>query len=363
MKKILLLLSAAALWNCTDYAADWDSKYEKAFSENANTPTTPTYSVCEEGATSTLNEGSCVTEFLCQNDSWVPYSYLCNNEQQEIVCEEGLTTSLTDGVCTSNYICSGNTWVLAGDPVCTELNIESSASSSDPADPPPSSASEESSVYPLLSVSTVSTINCSKSMYCPQDCRNSSNTRCGKVYTGLDDGSGTQGWFWTYSDADANGGSSSFYWPEGEGTYGFEPTSRDKLGYLKGVVKFGTGYAYPYARMGFHIKGEESDTDITSWNGMCLVYTATQDFYVTLRFLGDDNSVAYDYFQAKIPATSSKSLVNASWNDFVQEGWGKPFTLSVALLVATKIEFTFKGDAGTTNAFSIYAIGKNGTCN
>lgn len=34
MKKILLLLTAASLWNCTDYAADWNSKYENSFAEN-----------------------------------------------------------------------------------------------------------------------------------------------------------------------------------------------------------------------------------------------------------------------------------------------------------------------------------------
>ena len=96
---------------------------------------------------------------------------------------------------------------------------------------------------------------------------------------------------------------------------------------------------------------------------MCLIYTATQDFYITLEFDGGDAKTGYDNYQAKIPAASSKTLVNASWDDFVQEGWGKAVSKSTTLSSATVIEFTFKGNAGTSNSFEFYAIGKNGTCN
>ena len=237
--------------------------------------------------------------------------------------------------------------------------------SSQSVNPPQSSAaSEETDPYPVVSASAISTIDCSYAMYCPQDCRHTSNTtRCGKVYTGVDDGSGTQGYLWSYTDTDING-TSFFYWPEGLDSYGsFETPSRDKLGYLKGTAHFGRGFDYPFARMGFWVKGEDKSANITSWNGMCLVYSATQDFYLIIRFAGDDEATASDLIQAKIPKRTSKSLANVSWDDFVQEGWGTAVDRSDVFANAERIEISFKGDAGTSNEFSIYAIGKYGNCN
>lgn len=227
----------------------------------------------------------------------------------------------------------------------------------------PSSASEVvTSPYPSVSVSAVSAIDCSNAMYCPKDCRHTSNTTtCGKVYTGLDDGTGTQGYLWTYTDSDI-GGTSEFYWPEGGGAKQFEVYSRDNLGYLKGTANFGSGFDYPFARMGFWIKGENKSANITAWAGMCLIYSATQDFYIIIRFAGDDEATASDLIQAKIPKRTSKSLANVSWSDFVQEGWGTAVNKSTAISNAERIEFSFKGDAGASNDFSIYAIGKYGTC-
>ena len=57
-----------------------------------------------------------------------------------------------------------------------------------------------------------------------------------------------------------------------------------------------------------------------------------------------------------------KSLVNVTWDDFIQEGWGTAVDKGGAIAKADRIEIGFKGSAGTTNDFSIYAIGKYGTC-
>ena len=245
---------------------------------------------------------------------------------------------------------------------CSTTNIASSSSTS--ISTVSSSSSEEpTSPFPSVSVTPVSTIDCSDAMYCPQDCRNTSNTTtCGKVYTGLDDGTDTQGSLWSYTDVDI-GGSTEFYWPEGKDSYGsFETNSRDNLGYLKGAANFGSGYDYPFARFGFWIKGENKSVDITAWGGMCLIYSATQDFYIITRFADDDDATGSDLIQAKIPKATSKSLVDVSWTDFVQEGWGTAVNKSSAIANAERIEFSFKGEAGTSNNFSIYAIGKYGTC-
>ena len=364
MKKNLLLLSAAVLWNCTDYVADWDEKYETAISKQSNTSILPTYSICEEGKTTILVNGNCTTDLVCQNDSWIPTSYICNDKTHDFVCEEGLTTSLVVGGCITNFICSGNAWVPVGNPVCTTIPIKGSSSESHSIVPKSSSGAQDAnptnSPYPTVSPTTVSSINCSNAMYCPKNC----GMDCGRVYTGLDDGKGNQGYLWTYTDANANGGTTYFYWPEGLDDWdSFETPSREKFGYVNGSIIFGNGYEFPYGRIGFHIKGSGSPTDITAWGGMCVVYTATQDFYLRIQVDEDDKFCGYDDYQAKIPAALSKSLVNVSWSDFVQEGWGIIVSQAQVLSSAQTILFSFKGDAGTSNDFTIHAIGRYGTCN
>ena len=167
----------------------------------------------------------------------------------------------------------------------------------------------------------------------------------------------------TMTDED-DGGTSTFYWPEGLDKYGsFETYSRDHLGYVSGSIRFGNGYEFPYGRIGFHIKGSGSSTDITAWGGMCIVYTATQEFYLRIQADEDEESYGYGDYQAKIPAAKSMSLVNVPWADFIQEGLKKGVSQAHVLSSAQKILFDFKGDAETSNVFTIHAIGKYGTCN
>ena len=121
MKKILLLLLAVVLWSCTDYAADWDEKYEAAISQQSKTPILPAYSICKEGETTSLTDENCTANLVCQNDFWVPISYVCNdrNSQQSSssnlptysICKEGETTLLVDEKCIANLACQNDSWV------------------------------------------------------------------------------------------------------------------------------------------------------------------------------------------------------------------------------------------------------------
>ena len=220
-----------------------------------------------------------------------------------------------------------------------------------------SSEEETSDSYPVVQATKISSYNCSSAMYCPEHGDE-------LVYTGVDDGKGNQGYLWTYTDANANGGSTYFDWPAGLDAYdSFEPPSRDYYGYINGSIVFGDGYDYPYGRIGFHIKGQGSSTDITAWKGMCVIYKATHDFKLRIQVDKDDTFSDYDDYQANIPAASSVSLVNVAWTDFIQEGWGTKVSRAEVLTMAQTILFHFGGEAGTTIDFSIYAIGKYGTCN
>lgn len=115
MKKIILILSAATLWNCTDYASDWDSKYENSFAANGENR------ICNEGETTIINQNGCSTSFVCFNNSWtITGTPQCQTETQKI-CVEGSTTAIIANNCAINYICSGNTWILYGEMQCLEV--------------------------------------------------------------------------------------------------------------------------------------------------------------------------------------------------------------------------------------------------
>ena len=302
------------------------------------------------------------------NNTWEEYSPASSSNEESSSEKSSSSQKIEDKSSSSEKVVSSSSTVLKSSSSEKLVSSSSTApkSSSSEKKVESSSSEEESPVsYPVVKTTKISSYDCSYAMYCPQDCQHTLNTtRCGKVYTGVDDGEGNQGYLWSYTDADANDGTSYFDWPAGLDAYdSFETPSRDDYGYLKGSIEFGDGYDYPYGRIGFHIKGRGSSTDITAWKGMCIIYKATQDFLLRIQVDKDDKFSNFDDYQAKIPASSSMVLVNVAWTDFIQEGWGKAFSRADALSMAQTILFNFKGDAGTSNEFSIYAIGKYGTCN
>ena len=104
MKKILLLLSVAAMWGCTDYVSQWDDKYAAAFA--GGTPVQE--QVCVEGTQTSVREGDCTTYFICSNNEWAQLNTACDTQPQRF-CEEGAITTSSDGVCTISFICTNNT--------------------------------------------------------------------------------------------------------------------------------------------------------------------------------------------------------------------------------------------------------------
>jgi hypothetical protein len=116
MKKILLLLSATALWNCTDYAANWDEKYENSFSVSNGDAL-----ICQEGESTIINQNNCATSFVCLGNTWiVDGTPQCQSETQKI-CVEGSTTAIVANNCAVNYICSGNAWIQYGEMQCLDV--------------------------------------------------------------------------------------------------------------------------------------------------------------------------------------------------------------------------------------------------
>ena len=365
MQKNLLLLPVAAMWGCTDYVSQWDDKYEAAFA--GGTPIQEL--VCAEGAVTSVSENGCTTNFVCNNNAWVPQGSVCNNVQQPVICNEGATTSVNENSCTYNYKCSNNTWTLVGQPVCSTPTVPSSSSkkvqsSSSKKVTATSSASKITVSNEITYTEVSGTIRCPSAMFCGPSGKGS------RVETGKNDGTGTYGYWFAYDDSD-NGGASYFTWPYGDkedGPYGmmsFADLSVEQTGAIIGsasIDEFG-GLTDGYLGLGFNVGGElQKGYDISAWNGFCIIYKANAYMALEIHPANEatvtkyDNPIATLYRPNK---TTSAYVVNIPWNVFGQVGWGKAVATSTVLKSAAVISFKFTNDA----SFTIYAFGKYGTCN
>jgi hypothetical protein len=363
MKKILLLLSVAAMWGCTDYVSQWDDKYAAAFA--GGTPIQEL--VCAEGAVTSVSENGCTTNFVCNNNAWVPQGSVCNNVQQPVICNEGATTSVNENSCTYNYKCSNNTWTLVGQPVCSTPTVPSSSSkkvqsSSSRAVIAKSSSSKITVLNEITYTEVSGTIRCPSAMFCGPSGGD------GRVKTGKDDGSDTYGYWFAYDDA-SNGGSSYFTWPYGKTDeltlISFTEKSIAKSNGITGVatVESNDEPGAGFLGLGFNVGGElQKGFDISAWNGLCIIYKTNAYMGLEIHPANEATVTKYDNPTATLyrpNKSTSAYVVNIPWSIFEQAGWGKAVAFSTVTKSAATISFKFTEDA----SFTIYALGKYGTCN
>jgi len=158
---------------------------------------------------------------------------------------------------------------------------------------------------------------------------------------------------------------SSFSWPAGDnGEYGdFAVKSIAEYGAIKGTAHFVSSRG-GYIGFGFGIEELDDRTgvplDISSWGGLCVEYSSTASFKVSVSAYGggDDKPLAV------LTASSTRTVANLPWSDFSPEGWSAyPVSISAATAVAQHIGFSFETSASSETSFVIYKIGKYGTCN
>ena len=366
MKKILLLLPIAAMWGCTDYVSQWDDQYGAAFAVKLDTSDD---GACTEGFTTSVRDGDCTTYFICRNSEWTMLNVVCDTPPTKI-CEEGATSTSSDGVCTLKSVCSNNTMVIV-DQSCTGTAPSILSSSSKAVQ---SSSSKKVTTMSSASKTTISneitytevsgTIRCPSAMFCGPSGKGS------RVETGKDDGTDTYGYWFTYDDSD-NGGASYFTWPYGDkedGPYGmmsFADLSVEQTGAIIGsasIDEFG-GLTDGYLGLGFNVGGElQKGYDISAWKGLCIIYKANAYMALEIHPANEATVTKYDNPLATLyrpNKTTSAYVVNIPWNVFEQSGWGKAVATSTVLKSAATISFKFTNNT----SFSIYAIGKYGTCN
>ena len=368
MKKILLLLSVVAMWGCTDYVSQWDDKYGAAFDTASmiDTPM-PQGQVCVGGTQTSVREGDCTTYFICSNNEWAQLNTACDAQPQRF-CEEGAITTSSDGVCTISFICTNNTAVplstscTSTSPVTTTSSSKVVKSSSSRAVIAKSSSSKITVRDEITYTEITGTIKCPNALYCGPSGGD------GRVKTGKDDGSDTYGYWFAYDDAD-NGGASYFTWPYGETDeltlISFTEKSIAKSNGITGVatVESNDEPGAGYLGLGFNVGGElQKGFDISAWNGLCIIYKTNAYMGLEIHPANEATVTKYDNPTAtlyKPNKASSAYIVNIPWSEFEQAGWGKSVALSTVTKSAATISFRFTNNT----SFTIYALGKYGTCN
>lgn len=189
------------------------------------------------------------------------------------------------------------------------------------------------------------------------------------VATGLDNGTETAGYWYSYAD-DADGGQSAIEWPVPLGneysTDALDPVI-DNCGGVCGTftLNAGTLTYKPFVGIGFNVAGTATATggaatpaDASAWGGICITYTV--DVAASLELgLGDekDAAIGYDNPFVALPKSASPNQVCTAWSGFKQAGWGKGkvsgFEAGASL---ASVKFKIQAADGTAGLFNIISI-------
>lgn len=173
---------------------------------------------------------------------------------------------------------------------------------------------------------------------------------------------GPGGWWYAYSDADSDGGTSTVSWGNEEGEFN---TKIEAAGAIDVNFTLAAGFDYPFAGVGFNWLSEEdggpAPHPISSKQGLCVTYSSTGRVVMELKWNG--MTYGWDTFVTSMPATAGvQQTLNKVWGDFKQEGWGDPQVIATALSQTEGVQFKFGGSAGATANLKIFALGWSGTC-
>ena len=197
-----------------------------------------------------------------------------------------------------------------------------------------------------------------------------------RVNTGLDNGSGTSGYWFSSSD-DGEGGKSKVEWP-----VELDAGSLDDMGPVvafcggvcgTAVLDKGTMTYQPFMSVGFNVAGEEigggapEPADASAWGGLCVSYKM-EDVAATIELgLGDvDAAIAYANPNVSL-RKSADTTIAVKWSDFKQPSWYKGVTKfsgtdAAKQLVAIKFKIQNAPGKYKFNITSVGPLNGNGDC-
>ncbi|WP_405325253.1 T9SS type A sorting domain-containing protein [Fibrobacter sp.] len=198
-----------------------------------------------------------------------------------------------------------------------------------------------------------------------------------QIQTGLDNGTGTSGFWFTYTDH-VDGGTSIVHWdidisPEPP-LFSLEPVIYGCKG-ICGTARLskGTLTYNPFVGLGFNVAGEISVNDwalstgdASTWGGLCVTYTSDTDIALELG-LGEkiDSTMNYANPAVTLPASQTDKRIVVSWSDFKQPSsynGAVKFDGDAAAKQLAMVRFKIQAEDGDYR-FNICAVGpKDGTC-
>ncbi|MBO4830725.1 MAG: hypothetical protein J5534_15110 [Fibrobacter sp.] len=178
------------------------------------------------------------------------------------------------------------------------------------------------------------------------------------VETGLDNGTETSGYWFSFGDDMSGVG--SVKWPQ---SLGIEYTTGDEIyDYCMGVCGELEFAKEGYLGIGFHVAGvvdpSEGDSpvakaNISEWGGLCVTYASDADLEVVLAYAQESGFGNFSRMpKMTLPKSVKLKTVCADWNKFMT------VFSEVSTTFMTSILFAVQGDANTKSRFNIRGLGK-----
>ena len=195
-----------------------------------------------------------------------------------------------------------------------------------------------------------------------------------QVMTGLDNGSQTAGYWFSYADG-GDGGKSRVEWKVPPGN-DYSADALDPVVLACGgvcgtaILDKGTLTYQPFVGIGFNVVGEGANGDpepgdATGWGGICITYSSAAAPTLELGLGSFDAEIGYANPAANLNKSAAGTSKVLAWTDFKQPSWYKGATKVSGAEAAKKlVAVKFKIQNATGNYdFNICAIGPNaGTC-
>ena len=195
-----------------------------------------------------------------------------------------------------------------------------------------------------------------------------------RVTTGLDNGSKTSGYWFSYDDRN-DMGRSSIIWADG--SIGVNNNSIDSLANValwcngvcgtaildKGLLTYN-----PFVGIGFSVAGEAASGDLqpgdaSAWGGVCITYASEAAPALELGLGNDvDASISFANPAASLPKSTAGTVKQLAWSDFKQPSWYKgDKKMSGPEAAKQLVAMMFKIQATPANyRFNICAVGPYG---
>lgn len=195
-----------------------------------------------------------------------------------------------------------------------------------------------------------------------------------QITTGLDNGTGTSGYWYSYTDKN-DGGASEVDWNGISLVTEYSDNAMNNVieacGGICGtaVLNSGTLTYNPFIGIGFNIAGTETEdggeatpADASAWGGICIAYSSEAAPTIEMG-LGDteDANIAYDNPAYGLGKSTGGTVKNLAWSDFTQAGWGvKNGGVAITSLEAAaklaSVKFKIQAKDGSY-AFNIQSVG------